>query len=172
MSTRRELLPMNDAPQTTGPKFSDTEVSTEILAFLLGRRGIRIVPDGSFRGFKGPVHQPEAYNLAKWIRQKEQSISVEIDDAPVVDLRSVDCWLPLVFLATDVALPFYINLVAAYVYDRARGALKHDQPTVHVKAVHRNEKTGVTKLFSYDGPVDGLKACAKKIDLDAMMRDE
>jgi hypothetical protein len=157
--------------KTTGSQIQDFDVSAEDRTFLSGASGIRILPDESFRNFKGRIHQSEAYRLTKWLRQNEPNILVSIEDAPTVNLRSEEYWLPLVFLATDVTLPFYLNLAANYIYDMARGALKHDQTTVHLEAVHQDEKTGKIKRFSYSGPVDGLKACVKKFDISAMMKD-
>lgn len=164
---------MTDIPKTesTGPRTQDFNPTKEDQAFLSGTGGIRIIPDESFRDFEGHVHQPEAYRLAKWLRQKHPTVPVSMEDAPVVDLRSEEYWLPLVFLATDVTLPFYLNLVANYVYDMARGALKHDKTNVQLEVVHTDSKTGKAKRFSYKGPVDGLKACVKKFDLGSMMQD-
>lgn len=162
---------MTDTPETTGLKIQDFKPGEEDQAFLTDTGRIRIVPDESFRDFSGRVHQPEAYKLAKWLRQKHPTVPVSMEDAPVVDLQSEEYWLPLVFLATDVTLPFYLNLVANDVYDMARGALKHDQTRVQLEAVHTDPKTGKAKRFSYQGTVDGLKACVKKFDLGSMMQD-
>jgi len=162
---------MTNLPETSGAQFEDFEATQEDRVFLSAVGGIRVLPHESFRGFKGYVHQPEAYRLAKWLQQNEPEISVTIEDAPVVDLRSEEYWLPIVFLATDVTLPFYLNVAANYVYDMARGALKRDQTVVHLEAVHQDRKTGKTKRFTYSGPVDGLKACVKKFDPGSVMKD-
>lgn len=162
---------MSHTSRDTGSQVYDFEPSEEEARFLATGRGIQILPHESFRDFEGRIHQPEAYRLAKWLRQKEPNIPIAIEDAPVVELRSDEYWLPLVFLATDVTLPFYLNLVANYVYDMARGALKHDRTSVHLEAIHQDAKTGKTKRFIYRGSVDGLKACVKKFDIGTIMQD-
>jgi len=162
---------MTDDAKKNGPLIQDFEPSERESAFLSAGRGVRFVPDKSFRDFDGHVHQPEAYTLAKWLGRHEPALSVDIEDAPVVELRSAEYWLPLAFLATDVALPFYLNVAANYVYDKARGALKHDRTEVHLEAVYQDRKTGKTKRFSYSGSVDGLRACVKKLDIGSVMKD-
>ncbi|MDY6894379.1 MAG: hypothetical protein SVO01_03025 [Thermotogota bacterium] len=132
--------------------------------------GILCHPEEKFRDYEGPVLKPDTFRFAKWVRQNHSNIQIDVQSAEArADLRSNDFWLPLVFLASDVSLQIYLNLVANYLYDMARGALTHDKKSVHLRAIYKNAKTNETMEFSYDGSVDGLKACVKKVDLNKLM---
>jgi len=138
--------------------------------FFEKSKGILCHPEEKFRDYEGPVLKPDTFRFAKWVKQKHSNIHIDVRSAEAMaDLRSNDFWLPLVFLASDVSLPVYLNLVANYIYDMARGALTHDKRSVHLRAIHKSAETNETMEFSYDGSVDGLKACIKKIDLNKLM---
>src|SRR4029450_9456954 len=83
-------------------------------------------------------------------------------------LRSGDYWLPLAFLASDVALPVYLNLVASYIYEKMKGVLKGDRARVRFSAVY--EDRGVLKRFDFDGDQDALKTAIKKLDPNEFYR--
>ena len=86
-------------------------------------------------------------------------------------LHSNDYWFPLAVLGSDTAAQFYIGMVVNYVYDRLKGALKHDTHLVHLAAIYEDKPSGKVKKFIYTGPVEGLKACMKKIDLNEFLGD-
>jgi len=132
--------------------------------------GILCHPEEKFRDYEGPVLKPDTFRFSKWVRQKHSDIHIDVQSAEArADLRSNDFWLPLVFLASDVSLQVYLNLVAKYIYDIARGALTHDKKSVHLRAIYKNAESNETREFSYDGSVDGLKACIKKVDLNKLI---
>ncbi|RIJ90511.1 MAG: hypothetical protein DCC43_14820, partial [Candidatus Brocadia sp.] len=84
--------------------------------------GILITPE-KYQGCEGLVLKPDAGDFSKWLRKNKPELNVEVRKADKrLVLKSSDFWLPFVFLAQDVALPFYLNLVTNYVYDRMKGA--------------------------------------------------
>lgn len=154
-----------------GPQMVEFEATDSQSDFLSTGTGMRVVPT-EFREAGELLHKPEAYNFVKWARLQEPALTISLEDAEVIDLRSDEYYLPLVFLASDVTLPFYLNLAANYVHEMARGALRHDRTSVHLEAVHIDKKAGKMKRFKYSGSEDGLRACVKKFDLESVMRDE
>ncbi|MCE7868592.1 MAG: hypothetical protein DYG83_17620, partial [Candidatus Brocadia sp. AMX2] len=89
--------------------------------------GIMIVPE-KYQGCEGLVLKPDAGDFSKWLRKNKPELNVEVRKADKrLVLKSNDFWLPFVFLAQDVALPFYLNLVTNYVYDRMKGALRGEK---------------------------------------------
>jgi hypothetical protein len=150
----------------------DESIETPIgfVDFYERSSGILCLSEEKFRDYEGPVLKPDTFRFAKWVKQNHSKVNIDVQEAEArADLRSNDFWLPLVFLASDVSLQVYLNLVANYIYDMARGALKHDKKSVHLRVIHKNAETNETREFSYDGSVDGLKACIKKIDINRLM---
>ena len=116
---------------------------------------------------EGLVMKEDAGDFAKWLRQKQPELHVEVHKAnKQLVLRSSDIWLPLVFLASDVALPVYLNLVANYIYDRIRGALRGGKPRVHLEAMYEDKHKGVVKEFHFEGDSDGFQQVIKQFDLN------
>ena len=143
---------------------------SDYIEFLNTKRGVLCVPEQKFRDYAGTVLQPETFRFAKWFTQNHPEIAIDVHEADArADLRSNDFWLPFVFLAADVSLQIYLNIVANYIYDMARGSLKHDKKSVHLKTIHKSSETGEIKEFTYDGSVKGFKALIKKFDLNKFM---
>jgi len=119
---------------------------------------------------KGLVMKADAGDFAKWLRRTKPELGVELRKAEgKLMLRSSDWWLPLAFLATDVALPIYLNLVANYIYDRMKGALRGEKSRVHMEAVYEDKQDGVVKKFRFEGDVDGLEKAIKRFNLNKFM---
>jgi hypothetical protein len=130
---------------------------------------IAFVPEQYQEG-KGLVMKPDAGDFAKWLRQTKPELNVELRKADgTLVLRSSDFWLPLAFLASDVALQIYISLVANYIYDRMKGALRGEKPRVHMEAVYEDKQDGVVKKFRFEGDADGLKKAIKRFNLNKFM---
>lgn len=108
----------------------------------------------------------DAGDFAKWLRIKEPSISLEIKSAePRIVLCSHDIWLPLIYIAENIAVPFFLGLVTSYVYDRCKGALKGDKCTINLRIAYKDKKTKVVKILRYKGNADRLQEIIKQIDL-------
>ena len=120
-------------------------------------KGILCIPSYTSDELSHKVHMPETYQFAKWILKNRKDISIEVIQAEgVMDLRSDDFWLPLVYLASDISLQIYIGIVASYIYDCLKGALKHDKSNVNLEAVYHDSKDGITKKFTYKGTAEGF----------------
>ena len=124
-------------------------------------------PYGKLEGLMLPS---DAGDFAKWVRQNAASIKVETHKTDrYIVRRSSNYWLPLVFLASDIALPIYLNLVANYIYDKMKGALKGESARVHLSAVYEDRNAGVVKRFNFEGDLDSLQKTIKRFDLNQFL---
>jgi hypothetical protein len=150
-------------------KYETIDAPLEFLNFLNTKNGVLCVPEPKFREYTGSVLKPDTFSFAKWFKKNHPEITIDVGNASAkVGLRSNDFWLPLVYLANDVSLQIYLNIVANYIYDMARGALRHDKKSVHLSVIHKSE-SGDIKEFLYDGSLEGLKNTIKKIDINKLM---
>ncbi len=118
-----------------------------------------------FREIEDVVAQPDTGDFVKWIKKNCPEIAVETQKYQKhLALRSNDFWLPIVFLASDVTLPIYLNLVANYLYDKTKGLLKGEQNRVHFSAVYEDKTTGTTK----NSFLKGTKRLFKKLSRNLM----
>ena len=114
----------------------------------------------------------DAGDFTKWLKVGAPTIRVEMQEPTKRRvLRSGEYFLPLVFLANDVALPVYLNLVACYLYEKMKGALKGDTNRVHLSAVFEDRTAGVTKRFDFEGDGVALQNTIKKFDLNEFLND-
>ena len=133
--------------------------------FLANRpTGLRMVPE-KYGETNQLVLKSEAGQFAKWIRAHDPKIAVEVSQqTPRLLQRSCDVWLPLIFLANDLSLPVFLNLVANYLWDRMKGALKGDAMSVHLSVEYENKADGTVKRFNFEGDADALQKVIKKFD--------
>jgi len=110
-------------------------------------------------------------DFLKWLRSTHPTMNVSVPEAKRLILRSHDLWFPLVYLATEVSLPIYLNLVSNYLYDRARGALRKEEPVVHLQIEHIDGRDGSVRRFTFDGNSEALRAVIKKIDVEHLFND-
>lgn len=133
--------------------------------------GLRIVPE-AYRDGSQPLVKAEAGNFAKWIRAHNTSINVDLDEkSPRLILRSGDIYLPLIYLASDIGLPIYLNLVSSYIWEQMKGALKSDNTRVHFSAEYEDKVNGTVKRFNFEGDADSLKNAIKRFDLNRFLDD-
>jgi hypothetical protein len=144
---------MNEFNEKDEIKFEDFQEDVKYNSLLTGNANeIICLPND-----EGDLN-PETYNFAKWVKKHRQDVSIQVAKAKgTTALKSSDFWLPLVFLASDVTLQIYLNIVSSYVYDMARGALKHDKGAVHLAAIYHDTASGKMKRFKYKGSVKGLE---------------
>ncbi|MBI5591463.1 MAG: hypothetical protein HY881_13375 [Deltaproteobacteria bacterium] len=134
-----------------------------------GSKGLLFVHE-PFREIEDVVAQPDTGDFVKWIKKNNPEIAVETQKYQKhLALRSNDFWLPIVFLASDVTLPIYLNLVANYLYDKAKGLLKGEQNRVHFSAVYEDKTTGTTKNFIFEGSEEALQKAIKKFDVNKFL---
>ena len=128
--------------------------------------GLIVLPE-KHPGCDDLVMKDDAGDFSKWLIQNNPELKVEVRKTDKWQLlRSSDYWLPLVFLASDVTLPFYLSLVANYVYDRMRGALRGERARVHFEAYYEDKEKGATKKFSFHGDVETLQQTIDRFNVD------
>lgn len=133
------------------------------------KNGIVFVP-ALYGQLDQPVIMADTGDFIKWLKSESPNIEVDTNTtSPKLVLRSGDYWLPLAYLASDVTLPVYLNLVSSYLYEKARGALKGDSTRVHLSAVYEDIETGKIKRFRFEGDTESLKSAIKRFDLNKFL---
>ena len=143
---------------------------TEFIKFLSSNpHGITFVPE-KYRECEDLVMKKSAGHFSKWLKKNNPNINVMVckTDKKIL-LRSNDLWLPLVFIASDVTIQVYLNLVANYIYDWMKGALRGEKSRVHLEAIYKDKSEGITKKFNFEGDIDGLQKAIKQFDLNKFM---
>lgn len=109
----------------------------------------------------------EATPFVKWLKKNSPETAVQKSETlSKISLHSNEIWMPFVFLANDVTLSVFLNLVSSYIYEKARGNLKEEKTIVHITAEYNDTKEGKFKKFTFSGDKDALQKAIKKVDLD------
>ena len=133
-------------------------------------KGILCVPENVIKQSPYNVVMPQTYDFAKWIRKNRKDITINVAQSEgVKSLHSNDFWMPIVILASDMSVQVFLGLVSSYIYDRIKGALKHDKANVHVQAYFKETAEGVTKKFSYEGSIEGFEKVAKNFNVNKFL---
>jgi hypothetical protein len=133
--------------------------------------GLAIVPE-PFGDENEPTLSSDSGDFEKWIKRSNFELPVHNEGAGHLRvLRSGEYWLPLVFLASNVALPIYLGLVQDYIKDKIRGTLSGDKTRVRLSAVFKDENQGLVKMFKYEGDSKTLHSQLKKFDLNKFLDD-
>jgi hypothetical protein len=106
-------------------------------------------------------------DFSKWLAAEHPRLVVTVPpDTSKIILHNADIWLPLVYLAADTSIQVFLNMVASYLYERAKGALKNEQPgRVHLSAEYQDWRAGKTKRLEFSGDSDALAKVIKRFDL-------
>jgi len=140
-------------------------------SMIAGKNGIIVVPE-SYEEMDDPVVKAGTGDFIKWLNHESPNIETHNEEERTkLVLRSGDYWLPLVYLANDISLPIYLNLVASYLYDKARGVLKGDATRVHLSAVYEDKNAGKMKQFNFEGDIESLQKAIKRFDLNKFLDD-
>lgn len=117
-----------------------------------------------------PVLPSHAGDFAKWVAAHNPDVAVNSGHAEGRLIRRAnDVWLPLVYLATDVALPVFLGLVSSYLHDKMRGALHGDHARVHLNVEYMDPRKGVVKRFNFEGDAEELRKTLQRIDVDRFL---
>ena len=170
----REIATILSNPGTEGHDVATSVTvhdDSEFRAFQTAtQRGLAMIPE-RYGNLPTPALRSSGGDFAKWLRRNVPSIPVQVRPSEQrLVLRSGDYWLPLVFLASDVALPMYLNLVASYIFEKMKGALKGDRARVRFSAMYEDPDTGVVKRFDFDGDEDALGRSIKRFDPNEFFR--
>jgi len=143
----------------------------ELISFMQENpKGILCVPENVTKQSQYNVVMPQTYDFAKWIKKNRKDITIDVAESEgIKSLHSYDFWMPIVILASDMSVQVFLGLVSSYIYDRIKGALKHDNANVHVQAYYKETSEGVIKKFSYEGSVEGFKNVAKKFNINKFL---
>jgi|694.fasta_scaffold129019_5 hypothetical protein len=144
---------------------------TAFRTFINNRPNDLLMVPEAYGAVERPVLRADAGDFAKWLRASHPEIQVGIQEADRLILRSSDFWFPLVFVASNVGLPMYLNLVSNYLYDRLKGSLRNDKPRIHLSAEYQESASGLIKRFNFEGDVDTFQKVVKKIDLNEFFHD-
>lgn len=135
---------------------------------------ILFLPDLDLREGIDRAFQPDTLTFYKYVRQKNNDFKVGLfeneGEAKTLTLHSFDIWLPTIWIASSIALPFVINLASSYVYDRLKGREK-EEVTVQLNVVIEDKKKGKSASIFYKGPGQGLKESFEKIDINKIWED-
>jgi hypothetical protein len=169
-----EMFEQEDKIEYTDINFSiDEYLARTRSSEIQKREGILLLPKDNWRQTGESIFMPETFNFAKWARKNtmvSNSVAVaETETTKVADLRSHDFWLPLAYLFSDVPLQIYLGLVANYIYDRLKGALKNEEPIVDLEVYIEDKKKGKVRRFSYHGSCNGLQQVIKRIDVNELL---
>lgn len=150
----------------------DVDNDSDFRSFIsAGAKGIRFVPEPL--GHQGAIGlQSDFGDFAKWLAQRHPEVPATVAaDAPRVVLRNSNVWLPLIHLAADTSVQIFLNMAASYLYDRAKGALKHETPKINLSIVYLDKSAGKTKRFEFSGDAEALHKAVKRFDLNNFFDD-
>lgn len=148
----------------------NVEDATAFLAFSAKHQsGLEMVAEQYGESQQAAV-KSDAGHFAKWLRANNPELNVVLESkAPRLVLHSGHIWLPLVFLASDITLPIYLNLVASYLYDRMKGGLKGESTRVHFCVEFEDKANGRIKRFTFDGDAGALENVIKPFDVNGFL---
>ncbi|WP_195257671.1 hypothetical protein [Bacillus paralicheniformis] len=135
---------------------------------LLPNFGIK---EGVDRTFQPDTVAFYKYSIATIGNEAKIELFENKGEEKILALHSFDIWIPLMSIGSSILLPFTINLVSSYVYEKMKGR-PNDEPTVHFNLMVENKEKGKSKHLSYKGSVDGFKESFKKLDVNKLWEDE
>ena len=65
----------------------------------------------------------ETIDFLKFCRSQSPEYSFDVlaeDDIQIRSLHSFDIWMPVIWVASSVLLPFIINMVSSYIYNKMK----------------------------------------------------
>ena len=138
--------------------------------FKSTKTGVCFVPEPY--GDAASTLKADSGDFAKWLRSQHPDLPLTLPKSvPKILLHSADIWLPLVFLAGDTSMQIFLNMAASYLYDRAKGGLKTDQPRLHMSIIYQDKKQGISKKFEFSGDQESLAKAIKRFDLHNFFND-
>jgi len=133
-------------------------------------KGILCVPESVTKQSSHNVVMRQTYDFAKWLKKSRKDITIDVAESEgIKSLRSGDLWIPIVILASDMSVQVFLGLVSNYIYDRIKGALKHDRTDVHIQVYYKENAEGVIRKFTYNGSVEGFEKVAKKFNINKFL---
>lgn len=133
-----------------------------------------ILPDFHVREGVDRAFQPDTVNFYKYSRAYTDDYKIDLyenkGEEKFLALHSFDIWIPTIFIATSVLLPFVINLTSSYVYDKLKGR-ESDEATVHFHLIIEDKYKKKSKSLYYKGSHSTFKDKFDKIDVNRLWED-
>lgn len=109
----------------------------------------------------------ETIDFIKYCRQTDQEHTYDIlaDEAKTLSLHSFDIWMGMIHIASYVLLPFAINMVSNYIWEKCKGREKEE---AKVDVTFLVENKGTKKSIHYNGDAKTFKEAFDKIDLSKL----
>lgn len=117
---------------------------------------------------KGKYYAQETIDFIKFCREFDKTHKYDIlsnEDITVRSLHSFDIWLPIIFIAETLLLPFGINMVSNYIWEKMRGHEKEETNVDVTFIVKNGEKE---KSIHYSGDAKTFKESFERIDFNKM----
>lgn len=112
-------------------------------------------------------------DFLKWAKETSPEIKLGMQEVEKrLVLKSADIWIPLAYLASDITIPVYLNILANYLYDRLRGSIGSNNTKIHFSAVYKESDNGTTKKLTFSGNADALEKVIKKFDANSFLDKE
>ena len=120
---------------------------------------------------QGNFFAQETIDFLKFCRENDQKHIYDFlsdEDITVLSLHSFDIWLPIIFIAQSVLLPFAINMVSNYIWEKMHGREKEDIQVDITFLVKEGKKE---KSIHYKGDAKTFKESFEKIDFNKMWEE-
>lgn len=114
----------------------------------------------------------ETINFVKYCRSVSSDYTFDVlaeDDIQVRSLHSFDIWMPVIWVASSVLLPFAINMVSNYIWEKLKG--RENEPA-QVDVTFLSKHGDKEKYIHYSGDARTFKENFDKIDLNKMWEDD
>lgn len=113
----------------------------------------------------------ETVDFIKYCREKDNEHKYDIlsdGDIRVRSLHSFDIWMPIVLITQSVLLPFAINIVSNYIWDKLKG---REQDEAEVDMTFIVKEGNKEKSIHYKGSAKEFKESFEMIDLNKMWEE-
>ena len=109
----------------------------------------------------------ETIDFIKYCRQSdpEHTYDVLADEVKSLSLHSFDIWMPVLYVASSVLLPFVINMVSNYIWEKRKGREKEE---TEVDVTFLVDNKGTKKSIHYKGDAKTFKETFDKIDISKL----
>lgn len=110
-------------------------------------------------------YSQEAIDFIKYCRQEKSKCKCDIlseGNIKVRSLHSFDIWMPVIWIASEIALPLVISILASFIYEKMKGREKEDVNVDLTITVNNGKKT---KSLHYKGDAKTFKESFEKIDI-------
>lgn len=110
----------------------------------------------------------ETIDFIKYCRSNSSDHTFDVlaeDDIQIRSLHSFDIWMPVIWVASSVLLPFAINMVSNYIWEKMKG---REKEPANVDVTFLTIKDDEEKYIHYSGDAKTFKESFEKIDLNKM----